>query len=227
MLYVDLSASMRFGSTFMLKSVLACHMAALVSWLTTANNDRVGAVIDLGDQLIDIKPSSRNSGPLKVIQQLVSVHHTLFNASQVMTNKNAESTQSMENGLTALNRLCPKGSEVVMISDFSRFTSNASEAINSKNEQQTLLTQLSRHNRIRLVHIGDPLESGQTQFRGIERVSDRNKTQWFDFSSNRNRKKLKIKFDRHQASLEKICRQLGMSYHYLSTDLALADQVTN
>ncbi|WP_047042267.1 DUF58 domain-containing protein [Vibrio mexicanus] len=231
MLYIDLSESMRFGSTFMLKSVLASHMAALVSWLSTANNDRVGAVIDLGTQLIDVKPSARNSGPLKVIQQLVNEHSKLLQKELLQNGStkndvNTDNLNSMTDGLTALNRLCPKGSEIIIISDFSRFNAHSSETHNTQTEQEILLTRLSRHNRIRLVHVGDPLESGHTQFRGVERVSNRNQTQWFDFSSSKNRKKLKIKFDRHQASLEKRCRQLGMSYHYLSTDQALVDQVT-
>ena len=69
-LYIDLSASMRFGSKLMFKSVLAAHMASLIAWLFVAQKDRVGAIIDTGNQLTELKPSSRNQGPLAMIQNL-------------------------------------------------------------------------------------------------------------------------------------------------------------
>lgn len=51
-LYIDLSASMQFGSQLMLKSVQAAHVASLISWLSVAQKrsrwcgDRLGQQAD-------------------------------------------------------------------------------------------------------------------------------------------------------------------------------------
>ena len=107
--YVDFSASMMFGSQLMFKSVLASHMASLIAWLSVAQRDRIGAMIDTGDQLTELKPTSRNQGPLALIQHLVKLHQDKVNQSTT------PHSSDMGHGLQALNRLCPKGSEVVII----------------------------------------------------------------------------------------------------------------
>lgn len=210
-LYLDFSSSMQFGSTLMLKSVLMAHMASLISWLCIAQKDRVGAVIDNGDTLLEVKPTSRNKGPLQIIQKMLEAHQSSLKRLNNPSNKT-----SFSDGLKTLNRLCPKGSEVILLSDFTRFE-----------EPNTLLiNQLNRHNRIQLIQIIDPLEKGSTSYRGVELVSDRKQNQWIDFSSKKTRQRIENAFINHQQSLKNLCHSLAIHYSSLSSDSPLLQQIS-
>ena len=97
-----------------------------------------GAIIDTGEELIDIKPSARQKGALTIIQSLVTVHQ------QLLANKK-QPTHDLADGFMSLSRLCPKGSEITLLSDFSRFSA----------ENESILNRLSQHNRLHMVQIID------------------------------------------------------------------------
>ncbi|MFB9215748.1 DUF58 domain-containing protein [Vibrio sinaloensis] len=207
-LYIDFSSSMFFGSQLMLKSVLAAHMASLIAWLSIAQRDRVGALIDLGDRLVEIKPTARNKGALALTQSLVAHHQSQLNQPR-------SAPGIMTTALQALNRMCPKGSEVVLLSDFTRLH------IDDENQ----LSRLGKHNRVRFVHISDPLERGITQYRGTEQVSDKQTTRWLDFSSKKTRQGIESAFNHQQHQLTDLAHRLGMSFSTLSSDAALSQQL--
>ncbi len=206
--YVDLSSTMQFGSSLLLKSIQAAHIASLISWVSVAEKDRIGAVIDTGRSLVEIKPTSRNKGPLQIISQLVTCQQqALAHPSQ---------PSSMQNALQTLNRLCPKGSEVILISDFISYNPSF----------KPLFNQLRKHNRVRLVHIYDPLEQGDTQFRGIEKVSDGQSNRWLNFSAKTTRSGIKKAFDSQKLELESLCQSMEMDYRSLSSDVSLLKQLS-
>ncbi len=207
-IYVDLSSTMQFGSSLLLKSVQAAHMASLISWLSVAQKDRIGAVIDTGSSLIEVKPTSRNKGPLQIIAQLVECQQqALSQPSQ---------SNSMQTVLQTLNRLCPKGSEVIMISDF----------VGYEDTFKPLFNQLRKHNRVRLVHIYDPLEQGETRFRGVEKVSDGKSHRWLNFSKKSTRLEIRKAFDSQKLELESLCQSMDMDYRSLSSELSLLQQLS-
>src|SRR5690554_5148832 len=72
---VDLSHSMQFGTQLLFKSVQACHLAAVVAWLTVARGDRIGAVIGSQAGHVEVKPQGRDHGAQQVIHQLVTQQH--------------------------------------------------------------------------------------------------------------------------------------------------------
>ncbi len=74
-------------------------------------------------------------------------------------------------GWSLFTQLCPKGSDIIMLSDFVRYNES----------NYSLINQIRRHNRVRLVHFYDPLEQGVTAFKGSKQITDGNKTQWFNF----------------------------------------------
>ncbi len=207
-LYLDLSKSMMFGSQLMLKSVLMAHMASLITWLSVAQQDRVGAIIESGNQVIELKATARNKGALAIAQGLVTQHN------QQLTQP-SNSHGSMSRGLHTLARMCPKGSEIVLLSDFIRLDEEA----------QLLLRRLGQHNRVRLVQIIDPLEKGITNYRGTEQVSDKNATRWLDFSSRKTREGIESAFSQQQQQLITLAHSLGMSFSTLSSDVALSQQL--
>jgi len=207
-IYVDLSTTMQFGSSLLLKSVQAAHMASLISWLSVAEKDRIGAVINTGQSLVEIKPTSRNKGPLQIIAQLVRCQQQALSQP--------EQTTSIQSVLMTLNRLCPKGSEVVMISDFVGYSTDF----------KPLFNQLRKHNRVRLVHVYDPLEQGNTHFRGIEKVSDGKSNRWLNFSTKSTREGIKKAFDSQKLELESLCQSLEMDYRSLSSEISLLQQLS-
>ncbi|EFH74179.1 TPA: DUF58 domain-containing protein [Vibrio cholerae] len=210
-LYIDLSPSMQFGSCLLLKSVQAAHLASLLSWLAVKQQDRVGAVIDLGHRLIEIKPGSRQRGVLAILAACVEVQH-------IPPTQPTARTLALHEVLSTLNRLCPKGSEVVLISDF----------VDLDTEQHALsLRQLCRHNRVRLVQIHDPLEQGDTSFRGIEQVQNNQETRWLNFSINSTRAGIKKAFETQKEKLKSLCLLLEMDYRSVSSGIPLLQQLSD
>ncbi|MGC9422442.1 DUF58 domain-containing protein [Vibrio sp.] len=208
-LYVDLSTSMQFGSTLLFKSVLAAHLASLLSWLAVAQHDRIGAIIDLGFQQFELKPTARHKGALQIMANLV-------NGQQQALSQIAQTPTSMREGLLALNRLCPKGSEVVLISDFVRY----------HDELTPLFSQLSQRNQVRMVHIIDPLEQGETDFRGIARVKNEQQTRWLNFSANNTRLGIKKSFESQKVKLKSLSQSQAMDYRSLLCDRPLLQQLS-
>ncbi len=210
MLYLDFSRSMRFGSTLMLKSVQMAHLASLISWVAAQQKDRVGAVLDSGHSLYDIKPASGNKGPLQLLNRLIKMHN------QAVT-ETTEEKQPFSDGLHALHRLCPKGSDIVICSDFTRF---------DYQDDKARLTQLRQHNRINVVQFFDPLEMGQTRFRGAEKVTNGKTTTRLNFSSAAARKGLENAFKSEQQKIAALCRSLAIPYYALSSADSLLSQIT-
>ncbi|TFH91084.1 DUF58 domain-containing protein [Vibrio ouci] len=207
-LYLDFSSSMAFGSQLLLKSVQMAHMASLISWLSVTQQDRIGAVIDTGNELIELKPTSRNRGALALLQTLVTCHQSLINQP-------SRNDQDIGHALQALARLCPKGSEIILLSDFSRLTT----------QHEPKLSRLCQHNRVRMVQISDPLERGQTGFRGTEQVSNQNDTRWLDFSSRKTRQGIERAFSEQQQHLIQLTQKMGISFSSLSSEQALTQQL--
>ncbi|MGR5117147.1 DUF58 domain-containing protein [Vibrio astriarenae] len=206
-IYLDLSSSMNFGSTLMLKSVLAAHFTALVAWLAAKGKDRVGAIVDTGEALFECKATASSRGVLHLLH-LITQHHDY--------RRNVTTQQNFKPTLETLRRLCPKGSEILMISDFSRLTE----------QDRDRLAHLRVHNSVRLIHVHDPLEQGMTQYRGVEQVTSQTRSLWLDFSSSRARDAMKAHFKRSTDELEHFAQQHGMTFLSLSNDRPLLSQLT-
>ncbi|MGF1758883.1 DUF58 domain-containing protein [Photobacterium sagamiensis] len=221
MLLIDISDSMKFGSQLMLKSVQAAHFASLLSWLAVREKDRVGAIIYDGNQLIECKPTARQQGPLRVINALIGAHQAF--GEQKSACKPTKAAEQEENrpslpfsaALKHLHHLCPKGSEIVIISDFYQL----------EDGDKRRLSQLRYHNRIQFVRIHDPLEQGQTAFRGHENVADSKQSLWLDFSSKKTREKLSQQYEAHQCFIREMTRTLAIPLHDLSSAIPLLQQL--
>ncbi|MGL5290980.1 MAG: DUF58 domain-containing protein [Vibrionaceae bacterium] len=211
MLLIDLSSSMKFGSSLLLKSVQASHLAALLSWMAIRQNDRIGAIILTDTQLFECKPTARQQGALSLIQAMVSAH------SAPATNKHAfdELAQNWQRALRHLQRLCPKGSEITLISDFYKLS-----------EQDLLpLRQLNAHNRTNFVRILDPLEQGETDFRGVEWVGDHQQNVWLNFASTHTRDSFAQQDQEHVQFLSQFTRSIFSPLLTLSAAAPLIQQL--
>ncbi|SMY35173.1 DUF58 domain-containing protein [Photobacterium andalusiense] len=209
MLFIDISASMQFGSQLMLKSVQAAHFASLLSWLAIDEQDRIGAVIYNGISTIECKPTARQRGPLHIINALISAQQDALKALDHSNN------DGFSTALKRLHYLCPKGSEIIVISDFYPL----------KATDKRRLSQLRQHNRIQFVQIYDPLEQGQTQFRGYEHVTDNQQSAWLDFSAKKTRDSLSAQYQHHQNFITEMATSLAIPLHSLSAAQPLLQQL--
>ena len=209
MLFIDLSNSMQFGSQLLLKSVQAAHFASLLSWLAIDEQDRIGAIIYNGINTIECKPTARQRGPLQIINALISAQHDALQAG------NSTKHDGFSTALKRLHYLCPKGSEIIIISDF--YTLKATD--------KRRLSQLRQHNRIQFVQIHDPLEQGQTQCRGYEHVTDNQQAAWLDFSAKKTRDSLSQQYQTHQYFIHEMATSLAIPLHTLSAAQPLLQQL--
>ncbi len=211
-LYIDLSSSLHFGSQYVLKSVQLAHFASVLIWLTLAKKDRIGAVIDNGHQCFEFKPSSLQKQGLCILNAILNTHNEQLSQIENSTVRSMPYSDVFE----SLHQLTPKGSELILLSDFAQTSDKA----------LSQLRRLKQHNSVRVVQFYDPLEQGKTDFRGQVKASDGNRSQWFNFGSKGQRKELESQFKNHQASIKKRCHSMAIPFDSLSSGSPLIQQLS-
>ncbi|ENM5814821.1 DUF58 domain-containing protein [Vibrio mimicus] len=139
---VDQRSSMYFGSVRYMKSVVAAEIAALVSWLALANNDRVGFLISDTQALHWSSAKRGNANFLMGLNQLVSANQTLSAASQ------DSEIVGFRLWMEKLSQRRLKAATLVIISDFS----------DADDQSLKQLKYLQQHNDVLSIFISDPLE---------------------------------------------------------------------
>ncbi|MCE9679533.1 DUF58 domain-containing protein [Shewanella sp. AS1] len=149
LLLLDLSHSLYFGSSLMLQAVQAAHLSATLGWHAIAHGDRLGALIASEHQHIELKPRSRQTAILSLINGIQKVHQQqLEGLSQI----NPE-PEHIYHACQRLRRIAKPGSLVWIISDGTHFTP----------ECLAPLSELKRHCDIGAFVISDPLRQGELQ----------------------------------------------------------------
>ncbi|KKO46854.1 hypothetical protein WG68_02610 [Arsukibacterium ikkense] len=134
----DLTDSMRFGSSLLLKSVQAAHLAAVIAWHVKQHGDKLGGVVFSNQQHRELKPQGRSHGVLRYLQALQQCHqHSAGNNGL-----------SLSQALGQQRRLSRPGSLVYILSDFNRLDEQALRHIRA----------ISQHNEVTCCQISDPLE---------------------------------------------------------------------
>jgi len=226
LLFIDLSTSMYFGSKLLLKSIQATHLAALLTWLSISEQDRIGALILVGDKLIQVRPNGRDKGALAVLDALVQAHHYL----QHLWENKAKPHGDYVKALRHLNRLCPKGSELIFISDFYALLGDQLDLNGEKEDRmlaqkQRLITQLCSHNHPRFMSIYDPLEQGETAYKGSEYVTDHKRSAWIDFSRENNKEAIAQAFSQRTHCVEQLAMQFNIPFYQISAGIPLIHQL--
>lgn len=211
-LYIDLSSSLHFGSRYVLKSVQLAHFASVLIWLTLAKKDRIGAVIDDGHQCLEFRPSSLQKQGLRILNAIINVHNKQLSCIENSTVRSMPYSEVFE----TLNTLTPKGSELILLSDFSQ----------TNEKELSQLRRLKQHNSVRAIQFHDPLEQGETDFRGQVKASDGKQSQWFNFGSKGQRKELESHFTSHQRSIKNLCHSMAIPFNSLSSGSPLIQQLS-
>lgn len=134
----DLSETMRFGSTLLLKSVQAAHLAAIISWHSKAQGDKLAGLVFSSHSHRLLKPASRTRGVLRYLQALLEVHQS--DAGQ--------QGLQLSQALAELRRLLRPGSLLFIVSDFSQLDHDALRH----------LQLICQHNEVHCCQVFDPLE---------------------------------------------------------------------
>ena len=227
---LDLSSSMYFGSQYRLKSVQACHLAALLAWATKHKSDRVGGIIigEFGHK--ELKPQRQQRGIMQLLNETVTLHNAQLTMSHAtrrhaakVTNANSADhsapTESLASALTRLRILCKTGSHIMVISDF----------LNLDDKAQKQLALLKRHNEVEAWQIYDPLEIALPETTTNVRLAVSNgQQQGFVSPGNANsRQKYQQHADVKQQALRQIMNRYGIRHHKISSGESLLSQIKN
>ncbi|MGR5063545.1 DUF58 domain-containing protein [Photobacterium sp. DNB22_13_2] len=220
MLAIDLSTTMQYGTRLLYKSVQAAHIASLICWLTVAQKDRIGAVVIGNDRVADCNPSARQQGPLQIINMVKTIHQQSLQALQgkqrvSMGSGPMAKHDTFLSALSQLHRLCPKGSDLVIVSDFNRLSACAEKR----------LKQLAQHNQLKLLHVFDPIERGETTYQGRFWLGDHQRSIPVSFGKRSTVHSLQHDFEIHQQRLTELSHQLQSPVYHVSAGVPLIDQL--
>jgi uncharacterized protein (DUF58 family) len=203
-LLVDLGASMRFGTRYAFKSVVAARAAAWLAWTAVAAGDRIGGLIWNGDEIHAIRPQGRHHGVLTLLGCLAAT--SAAPASQACT---------MAKPLRTAVRTLHPGSLAVVISDFA--------TLDAESERQ--LVALAGSAELVLLQVYDIFES-EALPPGRYRLTDGERSLNLDLHSAAARSAYGAAFAARRSALEQLARRAGVTLLPLAThdapEMALA-----
>ncbi len=201
-LLCDVSASMQFGSSLQLKSILAGHLLAFLAWQAKHRGDRVGGLVFNSLEHREIKPANRTATLLHLLQQTCHLQQT--QPLQVDPNRDA-----LAESLTRLSYLAKPGSQINLISDFNHLD----------NLTKGLLQQLRRRCEVRCFVISDPFESNALAEPIQLTVTDGYSTAERTFG-------LRLSHDATRDVADTL-KQLGLPVFFLETSKMLVNQLNS
>ena len=200
LLWLDLSASMFFGTQVCFKSVLASKLAALLAWSSVQHGDRLGYLVFSESQHIESRPRRGKHAALRFIQQLAT--HPAWERDGVESDP-----QTGPQALRRLRQVARPGSLLVLLSDF-RFLDPGCRG---------QLVELARHSDVVMIHCYDPLERALPP-PGQYRVTDGRESVELDSAQPALRDRYSERYRQQQEALTQLCRELGLHQVDIATD---------
>jgi len=146
LILLDLSHSLYFGSSLLLQSVQAAHLATTLGWSAIFHGDRLGALIATEQEHLELKPRSRQQGILQLISGIESLHKKQLN----QISEHQSEPEHLFKACQRLRRIAKPGSLIWIISDGSNFNDACLAP----------LSDLKRHCDMGAFLITDPLRQG-------------------------------------------------------------------
>jgi len=216
----DLNHSMQFGSTLLLKSVQAAHLAALIAWHVKKSGDKLGGLLFHQQQIRELKPAGRSVAVLRYLHQLIELQQqSLQWVKQQIQQPTATlpetKTIDLATALGQLRRLARPGSLLFIISDFQQLDATCLRHLQA----------LRLHNEIRICQISDPLEQQlPAHAAGIAKVSDGNSEVTLELSGSGLKRDYQAQQQAFNQQLHQHWTQLGCRHWQFSASQPLLDQ---
>ena len=202
----DLSETMRFGSTLLLKSVQAAHLAALLGWHCKAQGDKLGGLVFSQQQHFELKPQSRSHGVLRYFNALTAVHQSGKTAQGLNIN----------DALSQLRRLVRPGSLVYILSDFADFNQHGLRHIRA----------IRQHNEVSCCVITDPLDIAlPANSHGLAAISDGSTTGYIELGSSTLQQRYASQQHSASQQLQQHISQLGCKWLPISAAEPVLNQL--
>lgn len=200
---IDQRAGMFFGSQHCFKSVLAAHLAALVTWSALHCGERIGGVVFSDNEHRDIRPRRSRKTALALLSTLVDFNRRL-------SSPGSSGDDSLAELLGMCRRIARPGASLILISDF--------EGLLQPRAQEHLF-QLSRHVELTALHCTDPLEH-QLPPPGQYAVSDGRRRSSLSTASGELRRQYAEQAAGQQAAIADALRRAGAPCRVAATDEA-------
>ncbi len=200
---IDQRPAMFFGSRHCFKSVLAAHLASLLSWAALDGGDRIGGLVFNHREHSEIRPRRSRRNVLALLSQIES-----FNASLPLPQQRED--QSFAEMLANLRRIAKPGSDIYLVSDFAGATSE---------DARRHLFQLSRHAQVTALACHDPLER-ELPRAGRYAVTDGERRSELDTADQRIRAHYQRSMAAQSATLQQDLQRLGIPLLAASTEHA-------
>lgn len=205
--WLDLSASMLFGSKKELKSVTAAKIAALLGWLALENKDRFGAVIFDGRNSWLFKPQNSRSQLLAILKKISLV------SEEILKNPHFEDSAQLKS-LKMLEQNAKNKATAFIVSGFDA----------AGGQEQRQLAGLAKKIRLFLVSVFDILEEKAPQS-GEYMAEYAGKRLVFDSSNRSFKNAYQSYFAAKKDRLRDFCRRFGGKLIEFRTDWSFADKL--
>ncbi|MEP9375721.1 DUF58 domain-containing protein [Aquabacter sp. CN5-332] len=206
LILLDVRTFMRFGTRGSFKSVLAARAAAMLTWLSLDEGDRVGGVVLMPSGVVSYRPQRSRSRILAFVKAMADATQDGFGTEP------PASEPSLADALARLRHVSRPGTLAFIISDFHDFDDPALRE----------LGRLSLQCQVSNLFIHDALEA-ETPQRGLYRVSDGTGVAVLDADSRAAREAYARRFAERREIIEQMSRQRGMAFLPLRTGEDPAD----
>ncbi|WP_455205225.1 DUF58 domain-containing protein [Kaarinaea lacus] len=204
-LLVDRRSSMRFGTKVRLKAAQAARITAVKAFRAHKNNAPISGVV-INQELIWIEESSSDQGMFELINAALAPCPPYGVATE---------EPSLCNVLKTLNAMLPRGTTVVLISDF----------LDLHDSCRSILMRLAMEHEVNAVHVFD---SAEQQLPSVGDLSfapeDASNPIVIDTSNKRVRNEFASKATQHFASVQQLFSNLGIPYTLLPADTDAIEQ---
>ncbi|EPZ50870.1 PF01882 family protein [Bacteriovorax sp. BAL6_X] len=199
-LVVDQSSTMFFGSTYKLKSVVACELATISYWSVVGNQDPVGAFLISNDGHTFIKATKSTNKSMAILSELEAANRKLD--LNCLSNK----VVFVEEALKRLRHEVSQNSLIIFISDFLEFNEEAFS-------QLKMLA--SKHELV----IGHIVDQNEERLPAVSNFVISNSKREISINSRdqKLRNKYKENWDGHVNRLYEICRKLSFPIFTINT----------
>lgn len=194
-LIADFNPSMFFGTKIAFKSWVAAQLAALITWTSIQQKNRIGGIIFSAQQHQELQPSAKEKAALPLLSALSQYTYLWEKYLDYPENR------PLSQILLRLYRVVKPGSLLIFISDF----------FNLDNECAPHFSRLTEHNDILCFHINDPLEITPPQGNRYA-FTHSNQTIWLDTRDNCTQKFYAELLKQRQQEIKNLCLSKKMTY---------------